>query len=332
MSKNLNEKYETIIKFLHSVGFIYCDELGIQIEIEVPNEDILNANVYHVKDNLYRINIFPGCFNLDYQIENITKRYTEDDLKFFWRIKDLMVFERFENDTYREELNNLFATIILLHIFCHECGHIVAKHVDFYEGMYEEYDSTRSGSYEIQEHEMVADWLSTKYVYQSMFYAVTRYDNLVFEDILSIFRQITVLYWLSLTIEFQIFDSKHMKQVDDFSTLTHPHPAVRLYYNIDSMHEAMEDILCAYGLDDAQAEEEANIIIKELYIYIESFLLITDAPIDFQKNDLKIIDCYIKLRDIPYKEGIEDDFYMHLCRLPDEYRQAIEEYRSSLEK
>lgn len=326
MGGNLNERYKTIIEFLHSMSFPYCDELGIQIDINVLNEDMLNAGVRCIKENLYCIDIFSGCLNLDYKIENMTERYTSDDLQFFWRVKELGIFERFENDTYRQDLNNLFATVILLHIYFHECGHILAKHVDISESMYEECDSERKGSYEIQEHEMVADWLSTIYVYQLMFHAVVQGNNLDSEEIIAILRQITVLWWLSLTIEFQLFDSKHMKPVEDFSVLTHPHPAVRLYYNLDAMKESMVDILNTYGLDDAQAEKAVNYIVEELYIYIASFLQITNAPISIKKDDVQIIECYIKLRDVPYKNGVEDSF-VHLMPLSDKYRDVYEKYK-----
>ena len=332
MSENLNERYKKIIDFLHTVSASFCNESGIQIEIEIPKDDKLNAAVCHVKDNVYRIKIYPCCLNLNYQIQDITNRYTEDDLLFFERVKNLGVFERFENDTYREDLNNLFSTIILLHIFYHECGHIIAKHVNVSEDMYKEYDSTRICSYEIQEREMVADWLSTKYVFQSMFYALVQHDHYDNEKILAILKKITILYWLSLTIEFQIFDSNHMEKIDDFSTLTHPHPAVRLFYNKEAMLEAIVDILNTYGLDDTLAETGAGIIINESYILIESFLGITNAPIDIKKNDFQIIDCYIKLRDIPYKNGAKENTYFHLMPLPDEYREECEKYRILHEK
>ena len=143
MSENLNERYKKIIDFLYNVSASYCNELGIQIEIEIPMDDKLNASVRYMKDNIYHINIFPRCLNLDYIIQDITKRYTADDLQFFWRFKNLSIFERFEDDTYQEDLNNLFATIILLHIFYHECGHIYANHVDVSENIYVEYDFVR---------------------------------------------------------------------------------------------------------------------------------------------------------------------------------------------
>lgn len=327
MSGNLNEKYKMIIAFLHELSRVYFHEGGIRVDINIPTEDKLNANVYRLEENLYRINIFPRCLNLNFKIEEITKRYTEEDLQFFCRVKELRIFERFETDTYRDDLNNLFATIILLHIFFHECGHIVAKHVDISEGMYEEYNSTRVGSYETQEHEMVADWLSTKSVYNAMFHAVVQGKDMDSQEIIAILRQITVLWWLSLTIEFQIFDSNHMKEIDDFSTLTHPYPAVRLYYNLDAMKESILDILNSYGLNDEQAENEANNIIEEAYPYIESFLQITNVPINIKKNDFCIMDCYIKLRDIPYQDDVKDTF-IHLERLPDEYREIYEKYKT----
>ncbi len=332
MSENLNERYKKIIEFLHAVSFSYCNDLGIQIDIEVPTDDQLNACVDRVNDNLYCIKIFPSCLNLDYKIQDITRRYTIDDLQFFWRVNHLVAFEHFKDDTYREDLNHLFATIILLHIFFHECGHISAKHINVSGYIDEEYDSTRKGSYEIQEHEMVADWLSTNYVFRSMFRVIVPYDNFDSEELIAILKQLTVLYWLSLTIEFQIFDSNHMKKMDDFSTLTHPHPAVRLFYNIEAMHESIADILIAYGLDNDQAETGANIIINEMYIYIESFLSITNAPIDIKKFDFQIIDCYIRLRDIPYKNGAVEDTYFHLCQLPDEYREEYEKYKALQKK
>lgn len=242
------------------------------------------------------------------------------------------MFERFEDDTYQEDISNLFATIILLHIFFHECGHIYAKHVNVSGNMYVEYDSTRIGSYEMQEHEMVADWLSTNNIIQGMFYSIVQYDNFEPEEILDILKHILILYWLSLTIEFQIFDSNHMDRIDDYSKLTHPHPAVRLYYNIEAMRESIANILNAYGLDDDQSEVGVNIIIKKLYIWIESFLGITNAPTYFMKNDFQIIDCYIKLRDIPYKNGDKENTCYHLLPLSDEYRKDCEKYRIFQEK
>ena len=119
-----------------------------------------------------------------------------------------------------------------------------------------------------------------------------------------------------------------MEKMDDFSTLTHPHPAVRLYYNIEAMRESIADILNTYGLDNDQAETGANIIIKDMYIYIESFLNITNTPIDIKKFDSQIIDCYIKLRDIPYENNAEKNTYLHLCQLPDEYREEYEKYKA----
>ena len=255
-------------------------------------------------------------------------------MQFFWRFKNLSAFEHFEDDTYREDLNNLFSTIILLHIFYHECGHIYANHVDVSGNIHVEYDSTRIGSYEIQEREMVADWLSTNNVIHWIFGTIVSDDNFNPKEILSIFKHIIIFYWLSLTIEFQIFDSNHMdiEKIDDLSKLTHPLPAVRLFYSIEAMRESMANILTAYGLDDNQSEIKINSIIKDAYMWIESFLNITNAPINIKKNKSKITDHYIKLRDIPYEKGAKENTYYHLIPLPNEYRKAYEEYRISQEQ
>ena len=123
-----------------------------------------------------------------------------------------------------------------------------------------------------------------------------------------------------------------MERIDDLSKLTHPLPAVRLFYSIDAMRESMANILTEYGFDDDQSEIRVNAIIEDVNIWIESFLGITNAPINIMKSKSKIIDHYIKLRDISYENGAKENVYYHLIPLPDEYRKSYEEYRISQEK
>lgn len=183
-----------------------------------------------------------------------------------------------------------------------------------------------NGGYEKQEQEMVADWLSTKFLYKSMFFATIGTDKIDFEELLSILEQLTILYWLSLTIEFQIFDSVHTGDVPDYSLLTHPHPAVRLYYSLDAMQECILDIFNIYGFDDMQAEYGVEYIVNNIYILIESYLQITETPISIKKDDPQIMDCYITLRDVPYCSKVKDN-YFHLIELPKEYRKSSEKYK-----
>lgn len=129
-----------------------------------------------------------------------------------------------------------------------------------------------------------------------------------------------VLYWLLLTIEFQIFDSIHMTNVDDYSKLTHPHPAVRLYYSLEAMQECILDIFNTYGFDDIQAEYGLEYIVSHIYVLIESYLQITETPISIKKDDPQIMDYYITLRDIPYISKVKDN-YFHLIEFPKEYRE-----------
>lgn len=322
---NLNEKYSRIIEFLEYISDDYCEETGIKIGINILNEDKLNAGVTPIGKREYRIDIFSGCLNLDYQIENITRRYNADDLQTFFRFKNLGIFEKHEEDTYREELNNLFATVILLQIFWHEVGHIEAGYVDRKRD-YVEFDSDEKGCYSKQEQEMVADWLSTRQVFK-LIYLVAIHGKVSDNDELIIaLKQLIMLYWVSLTIEFQIFDSKHTEQIDDFSSLTHPYPAVRLLYNIEAMSEAVMDILIFYGLNEDEAEKGMNIIINDIYIIIRSFLLITDTPIDIKKDEKRILECYKTLREIPYTEDYEKNEFIHLEPLSESYLETIDRF------
>ena len=135
-----------------------------------------------------------------------------------------------------------------------------------------------------------------------------------------------MLYWVSLTIEFQIFDSKHTEQINDFSSLTHPYPAVRLLYNIEAMSEAVMDILNFYGLDDDEAEKGMNVIVNDIYILIRSFMLITDSPIDIKKDEKRVIECYKTLREIPYTDDYEKNEFLHLAPLSDSYLEIVDKF------
>lgn len=324
-------QYNDIVEFLYFISSGICKQYDFQITIESSNKGGFNAGVSKLKEKQYIVIIYSDCFNLNNIIEKITCRYTKDDLNFFWRLKNLNIFENQEEDNYRDELNNLISTIILLHVFFHECGYIIAGHVEGLVQEYIEYDSLKSGNFIIQEHEIVADWLSTKYLYQLMYYTVVKGEKLKLDELLSVFTQITVLCWLSLTIEFQIFDSIHNVSVKDCINSTHPHPAVRLYSNLDAMRESMADILLVqYDVTAEEAEDYMNQIINEFYIIITSFLQITDTPIDVEKNKAEVIDYYIRLRETPYNNGKMNDKYFHLAELSKEYKDACEKYKKYL--
>ena len=307
-----------------------CKENGIRLKISISDvsdkEFPINAYAaYDETDGSFHICLYPDCLDLSYRILTKTERFTEDDLLFFEKVKGLSIFERFPEDTYREELNNLFGSIILLHIFFHECGHILAGHVGSTKLLLNEYDSSRKGSYAMQEHEMVADWLSTKYIFTAMFHAVNKLntDN---EEKLRIMEKITVLYWLSLTLEFQIFDDQNRDRPAAISERTHPLHAVRLYYNTEAAREALSDILLTCGLSPEDADMGSDIIVRSVLTQIESFIVIMDVPIDLKKYDRTTVECYMKLRDVPYEGNKEERLCKHLCRLPENYRESVEDY------
>lgn len=135
--------------------------------------------------------------------------------------------------------------------------------------------------------------------------------------------------WISLTIEFQIFDSKHTEQINDFSSLTHPYPAVRLLYSIEAMAEAVVDILNFYGLDDDTAEICMHVIVDNIYILIQSFMQIINSPIDIKKDEKRVLECYKTLRKIPYTDDYEKNEFLHLEPLSVSSLEIIDKFLKS---
>lgn len=246
-------------------------------------------------------------------------------MKNFFRFIHLGIFERHAEDTYREELNNLFGTVILLQIFWHEIGHICAGYVDRTRD-YIEFDSSVKGNYSKQEQEMVADWLSTKQVFKLTYYSAIHGKVKDLNELIVALQQLVELYWITLTIEFQIFDSIHTGKVADFSKLNHPHPSVRLLYNIEAMSEAIMDIFNDFGLNDDEAEMGMSILVKDIYIIIKSFLQITDSPIDVAKDEKRAIECYKILRELPYSKEYEKNEFLHLLPLDESYKKVINDF------
>lgn len=94
MQDNLNSKYKSIVDFLQMSSEIYFNETGIKVKIEIVNDFSFNARVSKIEEKVYKIEIRHGCLCLENLIENITNRYTEDDLKSFWRFRKLNIFEK----------------------------------------------------------------------------------------------------------------------------------------------------------------------------------------------------------------------------------------------
>lgn len=322
---NFNEKYKDIISFLKKISSEYCKCKNIDLHINIPNDFKFNAGVEKIGTHEYRIDIYPLCFNLDISIESIIERYNDDDLKFFFRFKNLTLFGKRENATYREQLNELFTTVIVLHIFWHEIGHIEAKYLEA-ESTYREYDSNEIGCYKKQEQEMVADWLSTKtvfkFIYESFIYEKVDGN----EELIKALQQLIVLFWISLTIEFQLFEKKHSGKEIEYALLSHPAPEVRLLYCLEAMSEAIVDVFNQYGLDDDIAEECMHAVVNDIYILIESFMSITNSPIDIKKNGKKVTECYKLLRELPYLDIYEKNDYLHLLKPNEQYLDMIDRF------
>jgi len=342
MSDNSFGQYDSQILFLKRISDFKCLRLGIKVDIEVDEEEKekLGAEVKHKHDNEYQVTLFSESFNLQDKIEAKTPRFDYNDAILFKPVisglfaplKD----DPYSAENYRDTLNKLFGSLILLHVYLHELNHIKSGHFDKVKELRDEIERTGHGSYETQEYEMIADWYSTKDLFCYLCGIVIR-DRYILdeEEFEKQIRIVTILYWITMAIECQIIKEedteKHLirKTPDgepDYSLLKHPHPSVRLYYNIDAMREGIADIYEIYfGYDDDNAEAKANEIFKEQRKKLDNFrVVLKDLPIIQESEDIKTSYYYILLRDTSSRLRAQSDGLHHLCDLPDEYFEGIE--------
>ena len=327
MEENLNNQYESVLNFLYYASSTLCAEYNVEIEIDIiPNLE-LNARVYQDRINTrkYHIEIFSGCLGLEYSIGQIITRFEDDDLPFFSYVKDFSIFDKNEDDAYIDTFVNMFSSVMLLHILFHECGHVIAGHL-MKETHRFEFDKEKKGSYEQQEKEIVADWISTKYTLLSFLNAIYSM-NIPDEEVSVYIKQVMLLFWVSLSIEFQIFDNKHINETVKNSERTHPHPSVRLFNCIEATNEAVYDFLIMHGLEKSVAARTTDNLILCMSTPLLVFQSLMETPIFKELFSINTIDYYIILREIPILHDIERK-YWHLPQLSSHYRERAEQYIS----
>ena len=340
MSNKKSDSVNLQIQLLETLNRQLCSELGIVVDLDFPDDKTFNAYVGPKEGNKYQITICRGCFNQKRKIKSKTRRYEHLDAVHFEPVIDTGFIPYLKKDpcskeNYRDTINRLFGTFILLHIYFHEMGHILAGHVDNIQTIYKEFFRTHHGSYETQEYEMTADWYSTKLVF-SLLCKIVIGDRLISDKkaFRETIRKITLLYWITMALEYQIVEDKQpekkliRKTADgekDYSRLIHPHPAVRFTVNVESMREGIADLYedyFKYGEDEAG--NTATEIKLSLYTLFQSFLTITDVPIVEEAEKIDVTKYYIKLRDTSSKLRAKSDGLHHLCDLPDDYLEEVE--------
>lgn len=331
MEENLNNKYKSVLDFLYYASSSLCREYNIEITIDILPPLELNAYVYQdsIEENKYHIKLYAGCLCLAYPIGQIIARFEEDDLPFFSYVKDFNIFETDERDSYIETFINMFSSVILLHIFFHECGHIIAGHVKRDRQRFE-FDNDREGSYEQQETEIVADWISTKYTLISFLNAINNEGSKIPDEEVTVYiKQLILLFWLSLSIEFQLFDDKQINKTIENSKRTHPLPSVRLFNCTEATAESVYDYLFMRGLDKSAATKVTDNLIASMSMMFLIFQSNMETPLFDELFSIKTIDYYILLREIPLSYDVERK-YWHLSQLSSQYREKAEQYISML--
>ena len=334
-NENVNNKYPNVISALELAREYFFNESNINLTIDIMPIAELNAQVFpdNQIDDLFHIEIFSQFMYLPEYIRNITRKFDDDDYSFFEIFEPFRLYkttsEGSSDYTPKDKVIDILATAVLYRVFFHECGHIVANHVPLYKFPALEYGCKTEGSYARQEKELIADWLGTKHIVRFMFETLIKNEPTEPTDdrVELILKQIVLLYWLSITLEFQIFESiynaidaksKDKITIDD-SKRTHPPIQVRFYYCLEALIEATNDLLVDICGNKRSADIFTHELLSGMQLIIYPFLSVMDVPICKELADIKNIEYYVKLRNMQYDWVYDERQCQHLMSLADSY-------------
>lgn len=332
--------YEQLNAQVSKIANMMMDNKSKIILVKHDNSMDVNASIKK-EDNNYIISLSSGVtVRIPIRMADFLKKYDEEDWKWF---KDFEKFNLLDNGgqvdskeqelKLTEKLSNLFASSIILNIVFHECGHIIANHVDSIKSFNEVTNKKSILNVADQEKEMVADWHSVIYHFWYM-YSLIYGDKLKDrskEDTINSLRQLTVFEWLSICYEFALFDNDN---VTASRNKAHPHARIRLIACLEAMYEAIVDILDAkFQIDDpASTLIATQILNQETFMIVSSFCQLSDIDIiDKSWHDDNAIEQYIKLRE--YSESFNNakpDY--HLAALNSEDKEIFKKIVSYLRK
>lgn len=345
--------YESIISVLEDLSNVvyYKKECNLEIKFN-PNMTIINACVkpdMSTKDK-YIVELYSGCIIQERLIQKVINDFSIEDEEFLEGAKGFNVFEDFEGEIYSDEVNKYFASTILFHIYFHECGHLIAGHADKPLPHNETPDREKEpnfpeelrGSYEHQEREMVADHFGTIATISSLFF--TKLDDaggkMRQADIRWTLSSIAILYWISLVIEFQLFEDNHQKSmksmlakgyvkerdISDYSKRIHPIPSVRLFYCLEFIHDAVKYVYSHLeNIGDVDTNTEATMCMVKLAVL--PLIQKNETPLFDNIFSKDVVDYYLTLLNTPNKEGtIESDENISHLPLESNYSEILFDY------
>lgn len=232
---------------------------------------------------------------------NFFEKYDCDDWKWFEEFEKISLLDTsviFEGSPLEKKLSNLFASSVILEAVFHECGHIIANHVDLTKEFNETINETINNSIEAQEKEMVADWhgiINHFWFLYSCIYG-DELKNSNSEEIIHSLHKLTIFEWLSICYEFALFDHS---QTPKIYSKSHPHPRVRLIACLEAMYEAIVDILDAkFNIEDTDSATVATQILnQDAFVIVSSFCQLSGIDLtDNAWHDKNAIKQYVKLR------------------------------------
>ncbi|NQN54618.1 hypothetical protein HPA15_08925 [Streptococcus suis] len=327
--KNL-EKLKELIYQIFNLEDIECN-------VVIDSTDLVNARIEHYRGE-YTVTIYSGLINnIQYLIHDKLRRFDNNDRRWFQNFQYLDFLKIFEHvipesddEKILYDIKNLFASSIFLIVIFHELGHVVANHIGK-NTVYSEFSSNEIGNLESQEKEMVADWLSIKKFFSLILSnleqgEIQKTDNIEnIEKYLNLLQRAMVFTWLVLALEFHFYTEPHLASIDELISKKHPPNAVRFYYCTEAMTEAaIDSINKKFSLSDEESELICSDIFYDSKIYFQSFLQLMSLPFNDLYTNPLIYEYYILLRNVPYRDGNQDDSF-HLQKLTQEQFEGLNE-------
>lgn len=296
--------YEQFDKRISEIVNMMMDTKSKDILVKHDDSMEIEANIKKINSK-YIISLSSGM-TLRVPMSMVNKykffeKYDSEDWKWFEDYEKLDLISELNNSEepqLKEKLSNIFASSVILEAVFHECGHIIANHVDSTKLFKEAKGEIIIKNIDEQEKEMVADWhgVINHFWFLYSFIYGNKLKNGSSEEIINSLHKLTIFEWLSICYEFALFDRAAVPIV---SNKSHPHPRIRLIACLEAMYEAIVDILdTKFSIEDSESVMIATQVFdRRAFTIVSSFCQLSGIDLfDKTWHDKNAIKQYVELR------------------------------------
>ena len=339
---NINE--EVLEQFFRMIEIVISNQLEVKLSVIKDSEYRVNASIIKKEDNEYLLKLSSGLFDgIIHKVTELTKRYDDNDYLWFSKLAEndtvnfmnrIIDFNHIEEHEIKKTyLINLFTSLIIQNVIFHESGHIIGKHLNS-DKVFFEYDGRGAGKIEDQCKEMFADYVSTKLLLSTLYsYFEEEFVNdanfyLDNDVAVKALRHIFVVGFLTLYFQ---FDFNSSDTIITFNT-NHPHKKVRLLYCLLSFR----DEIIGWIKDEEETREgQSNVeeifdflFIKEIYIYISSFLGLSNLDFELIITE-EVLNHYFSLVDYSGEKTNKGEVGF-LSAIDENYKRSVKNFIESV--